>query len=419
MPMNDEDCEQDKRSTNSTPGLLGVPGTQSQNQGSIALRAMRSVRSLARIGSWAQLNEAGATSNKEKSGDEKKEKKAKKVKAKKGEGKDDEKKKSLRKKSTKSKKEKEDKTKVDTIRQSSSSFEVGALSASPGPPTPGLGSSSSGYANTLGVKAKKSNSLLGLGLPSTMRLPSVRVGSSASSTYNINVAPPTADPTSNANRLSVESAVLNATPRPSSIMSSGSSLRPLSAASTNSGSRLSVSSNGAESKRSSSAASVRWDEEGLETVREQRRKERESVDSQVRRKEREEKRASRESRRSSEGRRRTPLTSVFPEVRKSLEEVEIGKRLLQGEIEEEVEEEGQNFRYPILTIEEATSDGHGLPADWDEPIEDDDSAEGVDVDEHEQSKPAATPVKKARARPLSEQLLGRTRPKPMYEDDEG
>ncbi|PPQ92649.1 hypothetical protein CVT25_014365 [Psilocybe cyanescens] len=29
-----------------------------------------------------------------------------------------------------------------------------------------------------------------------------------------------------------------------------------------------------------------------------------------------------------------------------------------------------------------------------------------------------TPVKKARARPLLEQMLGRSRPKPMYEDDE-
>jgi serine/arginine repetitive matrix protein 2 len=31
----------------------------------------------------------------------------------------------------------------------------------------------------------------------------------------------------------------------------------------------------------------------------------------------------------------------------------------------------------------------------------------------------ATPVKKTRARPMSEQPLGRGRPKPMYEDDEG
>ncbi|KAF9560634.1 hypothetical protein CPC08DRAFT_466596 [Agrocybe pediades] len=420
MPMDDDDHDQDKRSTNSTPGLLSVPGAQTQAQGSIALRAMRSVKSLARMGSWAQLNDTGNASNKEKSGDEKKEKKTKKTKAK-GKAEEEEKegkKKSIKKKSTKSKKDKEEKAKADTIRQSSSSFEIGALTASPGPPTPatpGFETSVHGNASTLGVKNRKSASLLGLGLPSTMRLPSVRIGSSASSVYNINVAPPTADPTNSANRLSVESAVPSATPRPSSIMSSGSSLRPLSAASTNSGSRLSVVSNGAASKRSSSA-SVRWDEEGLETVKEQRRKERESIDSQLRRKEREEKRASRESRRSSEGRRRTPLTSIFPEVRKSLEEVEIGKRMLEGE-EEEVEEEEP--RYPILTIEEATADGHGLPADWDEPLEDDDSGKGEDIEDEECAKPAATPVKKARARPLSEQLLGRTRPKPMYEDDEG
>jgi len=30
-----------------------------------------------------------------------------------------------------------------------------------------------------------------------------------------------------------------------------------------------------------------------------------------------------------------------------------------------------------------------------------------------------TPVKKARARPVSEQLLGRGKPRPMYEDDKG
>jgi hypothetical protein len=34
-------------------------------------------------------------------------------------------------------------------------------------------------------------------------------------------------------------------------------------------------------------------------------------------------------------------------------------------------------------------------------------------------QPAATPVKKARLRPLSEQLLGRSRPRPTHEDDEG
>ena len=42
-------------------GLLAPPtgaAGPSQNQGSIALHAMRSVRSLARIGSWAQLKNA-------------------------------------------------------------------------------------------------------------------------------------------------------------------------------------------------------------------------------------------------------------------------------------------------------------------------------------------------------------------------
>jgi hypothetical protein len=54
--------------------------------------------------------------------------------------------------------------------------------------------------------------------------------------------------------------------------------------------------------------------------------------------------------------------------------------------------------YPILTIEEATSDGHGEPE------------EGDQVN--------STPVKR-RIRPMSEQLLGRARPKAIHEEDEG
>jgi serine/arginine repetitive matrix protein 2 len=60
--------------------------------------------------------------------------------------------------------------------------------------------------------------------------------------------------------------------------------------------------------------------------------------------------------------------------------------------------------YPILTIEEATSDGHG------------------DVEEVEtgsnQVESTTTPVKR-RVRPMSEHLLGRARPKAIHEDDEG
>jgi len=63
--------------------------------------------------------------------------------------------------------------------------------------------------------------------------------------------------------------------------------------------------------------------------------------------------------------------------------------------------------YPILTIEEAMSDGHG---DLEE--------QEVVLDEENQVNSNATPVKR-RARPMSEQLLGRARPKAIHEDGEG
>lgn len=81
---------------------------------------------------------------------------------------------------------------------------------------------------------------------------------------------------------------------------------------------------------------MKWDEQGLETVREQRRKEREerrmSEDSAVSA-EKSERHTSRESRRSSEGSRRTPLTSVFPEVQHH----QIGVAML-NEVAEESQE---------------------------------------------------------------------------------
>ncbi|KDR69956.1 hypothetical protein GALMADRAFT_898782 [Galerina marginata CBS 339.88] len=529
-------------------GLLAVapPGAgisaqgqgQGQGQGSIALRAIRSVRSLARMGSWAQLNEAGglpATAPKEKEKEKEKTGKKKSVKSSgsggaedekpkktkektKGKGKDEKEKddKVSKKEKTKSKdkskskdktKDKEPKEPKDTLRLSSSSFEAGALTASPGP-APGVSSSASPASNsvsstgnagaqTLGVHTlgpKKRSTLLGLGLPSTMRLPSVRSGSSASSKFEFfggggggsaSVAAPALAPApapapatvshaagsvyananarvlsnvgsintnNNNNRLSVESARSQpqAQGRPTSALSTNSSLRPLSTTSTTS--RLSSASG------SSSGVSVRWDEEGLETVREARRREREGrVDEKDRDrgdekeqnekdkdmgKQKKERRTSRESRRSSEGRRRTPLSAVFPDV---LGDGVVDVGLAQEDEDEEEqdvdERRQQKFAYPILTIEEATSDGHGrMDYDDDEEEEgeemigsDDGSAEFAALDEDEEQdtrkglatgegedeKPAATPVKKARARPLSEQLLGRSRPRPMYEDEEG
>ena len=51
--------------------------------------------------------------------------------------------------------------------------------------------------------------------------------------------------------------------------------------------------------------------------------------------------------------------------------------------------------YPLVTVEEATSDGHSAYSQ------------------------ASTPVRAARRRPVSEQLLGRSRPQAMHEDGEG
>lgn len=85
------------------------------------------------------------------------------------------------------------------------------------------------------------------------------------------------------------------------------------------------------------------------------------------------------------GRRRTPLSSILQAPSPPVKQ----------------------HSYPIVTIEEATSDGHGDPED-DEVLR-----------EEPEQPPSATLVKKARVRPLSEQLLGRSRPRPMHEDDEG
>ena len=160
-----------------------------------------------------------------------------------------------------------------------------------------LGESTSSYLPTgagtgayldVGGVAQKKRSILGLGLLSTVRLPTVRSGSTASSVVGgaNTVGPSFGAPgvaaafsvsgnnnnnnAANGNRLSVDSAFNNlaTTPRPSSVLSNapsaGSSLHPISTTSTDS--RL--------SQASSVGSSVRWDEEGLETILERRGKER-------------------------------------------------------------------------------------------------------------------------------------------------
>jgi serine/arginine repetitive matrix protein 2 len=141
---------------------LAVPPGKT-NQGSIALPAIRSVRSLARIGGWAQLKNIPPP-DESKAPATVKEKSVKKKKTKEGDAKEEKGGESKSKKNKKNKLTK--KENAQTVRLSSSSFEVGGLTASPEAP------------KTIGPKK---HSILGLGLPSTMRLPTVRGSSTSSS----------------------------------------------------------------------------------------------------------------------------------------------------------------------------------------------------------------------------------------------
>ncbi|KAH7920517.1 hypothetical protein BV22DRAFT_1133018 [Leucogyrophana mollusca] len=324
-------------------GMLAPPGAVGNGKGSVAIRAMRSVRSLARIGSWAQLRN---TSNPEDADEPAPEPTKSKEKS--------EPKKKKKKKDKEREKEKE---KNETVRYSGSSFEAGALSASPG--------ASTEKAKTLG---RKKASILGLGLPSTMRLPSVRNGSTASSVVM-----------QQSNRLSVDSATILgggilARGRSGSTISTASSLRPKSMSSSVSG--------------ASSGSSVRWDEAGLATVKECRKKERESKEKESKGSTKKDKKSKKskdkESRKTSDSRKRTPLAAIFSD----------------SQLPEEEQSPKPGPGAPIVTIEEATADGHSLPDD--------------DVPDRSME----TPVKRARPRPVSEQLLGRSRPKAIYEDDD-
>ncbi|THU90173.1 hypothetical protein K435DRAFT_864575, partial [Dendrothele bispora CBS 962.96] len=268
--------------------------------------------------------------------------------------------------------EKEKKGRSQTVRGSTSSFEAGALSASPE------------IAQTMAMRKKRS--ILGLGLPSTMRLPTVRSGSTTSSigVSSLNEGGNNGENNNN-NRLSVESAILMTTSgraRSGSCVSTGSSLRPMSTTSSTS-----------RTSSGSSAASVRWDEEGLETVREQRRRERESkrlseeLEGKDSRKKGKRTERDRDSRRASgEGRKRTPLSEVFPDIQSSSN----SPRSSKGSF--------RSTNMPLLTLEEATSDGHERVAD------DGDSA-------------VSTPVKRARPRPMSEQMLGKSRPQAIHDEN--
>lgn len=103
-----------------------------------------------------------------------------------------------------------------------------------------------------------------------------------------------------------------------------------------------------------------------------------------------------ESRRSSEERKRTPLTEVFPDI--------------QGDSPAPI----HRRQLPVVTVETATADGHSAPDDCVSIMEEDE-----EIYDGQREPPVETPVKKARARPLSGQQLGRSKPKGMYEGEDG
>ena len=368
------------------PATGGLLAADAPPTGSIAVRAIRSMRSLARMASWAQLSNdkegnAGVaapseTTAKAKSSKEKKEKEAKEKTKEKGETK---KKKKKDKEKTKEKESKEEKREREkerekTIRYSGSSFEAGALS-SQGSPAHRLQPEEG--ARTL---TRKKQSILGLGLPSTMRLSTVRdvSGASTASSAGVPQAP---------QRLSVDSAhlILNAQGRPSSILSSGSSLRPPSTIS-----GISCDSGRTSRSSSSSVVSVRWDDVALRTVKEKQREERRTRRELEREKgDKEGSKTKRESRRSSESRRRTPISEIFPETqgaqRQSTGSLSPPSSIMDG---------------PMVRIEEATADGHSAPTD-------------------EERSLSETPGKRVRPRPLSEQMLGRPRPQAICDNSDG
>jgi hypothetical protein len=169
--------------------------------------------------------------------------------------------------------------------------------------------------------------------------------------------------------------------------SGASSLRPASTVTNSSGgSRLSTASCAPSAiSRVSSGASVRWDEDALQTVKERRRQERKERKEQDA-KEGKTRRDSKESRNP----KRTSLADIFPET------VSAPSRPV-STTSTEVAHEG----LPILTLETATCDGHSVYS--------------------RSSASTTTPVKKQRPRPWSDQMLPKdmSRPTGIREDGEG
>ncbi|KAH6867816.1 hypothetical protein BKA70DRAFT_388689 [Coprinopsis sp. MPI-PUGE-AT-0042] len=322
-----------------------------------------------------------------------------------------------------------------------------------------------------------------------------RQGSSASSLFN-----PASDkveggkqfgatiiPPASSTRLSVDSCA--PAERRASINSTTSSLRPISVTSSISGVSTADSRRVSESSslgvgsilagrqhRASTQSKKSWDDGVLEREKEKVR--RESLESTMRRESMDSQRTSGEStRRSSldpkqkeEARRRTALGDVFPELASAP-----GSRRTSGVSEEGAASKRSSrsstsrdgrFKYPILTIEEATNDGHsvddrslhgydrGSSGDYEYAFNSGQATFGacdetrVEGDEIRAATSLgfapvdtsvdtlSTPLKKARQRPRSEQLLGgfgksrslgpvdvmgtgSSRPGALYEDDDG
>lgn len=320
------------------------------------------MRSMARLTSWSQPKTDEKETKKEKA-DQRREKE---------EG--AEKKKSRRSKKEKVVAEKKSSKKGGTVKMSTSSFEAGSISDA-GIPIPKVSLEAPPEDNIPKTIGKK-QSILGLGLPSSLRFATVRstASTATSSTTDARQERPS---TGTIRRTSVSSAMslnLLGSRRPSSTVSNSSSLRPPSTAS-------------GMSRLSSGSASVKWDEEGLETVKEIRKKDREE-----RRRNSTDSNAvlnggtKKGSRRSAEGRKRPLVSDLFPEA-------DINNRPISPEVQSQhssvTSKEG-----PIVNIEIATNDGHGHASD---------------------SETLETPMKRARPRPMSEQMLSNMpRPQGIY-----
>lgn len=317
------------------------------------------MKSMARLASWSQPKV-----------DEKE------VKKEKEEGVEKKRKKNKKEREVAEKKTREKKGKDGTVRASTSSFETGTIGSTFIPKVSLEVPSEDRGLKTVGKK----QSVLGLGLPSSLRFGTVR---SAVSTATSSTADPKEErpPVGTVRRTSVSSAMslnLLTSRRPSSTVSNSSSLRPPSTAS-------------GISRSSSSSASIKWDEEGLETVKEIRRKDREerrrnSTDSNTVLNDA----VKKGSRRSAEGRKRPLVSDLFAEVG-------ISDRPTSPEVQSQcssvISKEG-----PIVNIETATNDGHGHASDPQTP---------------------GTPMKRARPRPMSEQMLSNIpRPQGIYNNVE-